>query len=138
LTADDAAGQHRGTGNDRVAPIRILLVALPRLMRDIVEAQLLGEPDMAVVGVACTTDELAREIHDSAPDFVLMGAARGRSLEPLFEERPAMRVLAIEPRNADADLYELRPHRVHLGQVSAREIVTAIRAAAGSPRWDDL
>jgi DNA-binding NarL/FixJ family response regulator len=138
LTADGAAGQHRATGNDRVAPIRILLVAMPRLMRDIVEAQLLREPDMAVVGVAGTLDGLAREIRDSAPDFVLMGAGRDGSLEPLFEERPAMRVLSIEPANADADLYELRPHRVHLGQVSAREIVTAIRAAARTPRWDDV
>lgn len=121
-----------------MAPIRILLAAMPRLMCDIVQAQLVSEPDMTVVGVARTAEGLVDEVRDSAPDFVLIGADHDRLVRPLFAERPCMRVLAIEPGDADASLYELRPHRVPLGHVSAAEIATTIRDAAHEPRWSGL
>jgi chemotaxis response regulator CheB len=121
-----------------VAPIRILLVAMPRLMRDIVEAELLAQPDMTLVGVSDTTAGLVDEIADIAPDFVLIGAEHGCSVQPLLERRPWMRVLEIEPRAADAHLYELRPRRVDLGAMSAADLVTTIRSTANAPRWEGV
>jgi DNA-binding NarL/FixJ family response regulator len=118
-----------------VAPIRILLVAMPRLMRDIVTAELLAQPDMKLIGVCDTSVGLVDEIRDGAPDFVLIGAEHGCSVQALFEERPWMRVLEIEPLGADAHLYELRPRRVDLGPMSAAELVTTICNAARAPRW---
>jgi hypothetical protein len=107
-------------------------------MRDIVEAELLAQPDMTLVGVSETTAGLVDEIRDSAPDFVLIGADHSRSIQPLFEHRPWMRVLEIEPQAADAHLYELRPRRVDLGEVSAADLVTTIRSTARAPRWDEV
>jgi chemotaxis response regulator CheB len=121
-----------------VAPIRILLVAMPRLMRDIVAAELRGQPDMALVGTPETTAGLVDEIRDSAPDFVLIGAEHSCSVRALLEERPWMRVLEVEPRAADAHLYELLPRRLDLGRVSASALVTTIRSAAQTPRWEGI
>ena len=39
-------------------------------------------------------------------------------------------MLEIEPRAGDAHLYELRPRRIDLGEVSAADLVTAIRSTA--------
>jgi chemotaxis response regulator CheB len=121
-----------------VAPIRILLVAMPRLMRDIVEAELLAQPDMTLVGVSDTTAGLVDEIRDSAPDFLLIGADHDCAVQTLLENRPFMRVLEIEPHAADAHLYELRPRRIDLGEVSAADLVTTIRSTAAAPRWDEV
>jgi len=118
-----------------VAPIRILLVAMPGLMRDIVRAELVGQPDMKLIGVFDTTAGLVDEVRDSAPDFVLVGAEHGCPVQPLLENRPWMRVLEIEPQAADAHLYELQPRRVDLGEMSAADLVTTIRRTANAPRW---
>lgn len=118
-----------------MAPIRILLVAMPRLMREIVEAELLDQPDMTLVGMVDTTAGLVEEVRSNAPDFVLIGGEHSWALPQLFDELPSMRVLEIEPRAGDAHLYELCPRRVDLGPVSAADLVATIRGAAHTPRW---
>lgn len=108
---------------------------MPRMMREIVEAELLAQPDMTLVGAPDTADGLVDEVRGCAPDFVLIGAEHSCALPQLFDEHPWMRVLEIEPRAAAAHLYELRPRRVNLGPVTAAELVTTIRDAALAPRW---
>ena len=107
-------------------------------MRDIVEAEVLAQPDMTLVGVSDTTAGLVDEIGEMAPDFVLIGAEHDCSVQPLLERRPWMRVLEIEPQAADAHLYELRPRRVDLGEMSAADLVTTIRSTAKAPRWEEV
>lgn len=104
-------------------------------MREIVEAELLAQPDMTLVGMPDTTAGLVDEVRSSAPDFVLIGAGHGYALPRLFDERPWMRVLEIEPRAADVHLYELRPSRIDLGPMSAAELVATIRGTVRAPRW---
>jgi DNA-binding NarL/FixJ family response regulator len=119
-------------------PIRILLVAMPRLTRDIVEAALRDHPDVAVAGTLQSPDGLAAAVRRSAPDVVLIGADHAAVVEQcelLFEERPRLRMLELEPVTGDAHVYELRPRGTHLGPVSARELVAAIRSAMSAPSW---
>jgi DNA-binding NarL/FixJ family response regulator len=132
----DPAASIAAVGNDHVVRIRILLVAMPRLMRDIVEAALRAEPDMTLVGMPDETAGLVDEIGATEPDFVLIGSDHGYSVPSLLCERPSMRVLEIEPRAADVHLYELLPRRVDLGPVSANDLVAAIRTAARASRWE--
>jgi hypothetical protein len=129
LTRHVAAAQHRRYGNDHVAPIRILLAAMPRLMRDIVEAELLTQPDMTLVGRPETAAGLADEVRTSAPDFVLIGDEQGCDLPQLLAARPWMRVLVIEGRAAGVHLHELHPRRFDLGPMSAPELIATIRGA---------
>jgi hypothetical protein len=48
----------------------------------------------------------------------------------LLAERPGARVLAIAPNGDSGSLYELRPHRVYLGDLSPRALIEAIRGDA--------
>ena len=117
-----------------MAPIRILLVEIPRLMRDIVEAEVLAQPDMILVGTPATTAGLADEIHASAPDFVLIGAEHRAAIPRVLEERPWMRVLEIEGRAAEVHLYELHPRRFDLGPMTAPELIATIRGSGRTAR----
>jgi hypothetical protein len=105
-----------------LVPIRIRLVAMPRLVRELIEVALRSQPDMIVVG-----DD------GSAPDFVVCGAASeqmpsaGRSL---LAERARVRVLELDPDAGSASLFELEEQERPIGEVSPAEIVDTIRAAA--------
>jgi hypothetical protein len=48
----------------------------------------------------------------------------------LLAKRPGARVLAIAPNGGTGALYELRPHRVYLGDVSPQSLIDAIRGDA--------
>jgi hypothetical protein len=48
----------------------------------------------------------------------------------LLAERPAARVLAIAPNGDSGSLYELRPHRVYLGDLSPQALVDAVSGDA--------
>jgi hypothetical protein len=118
-----------------VDPIRILLLAMPRLMRDIVEAELLAQPDILVLDAPDSATALEVAIRRGEPDFVLTGVEHTFSVSSLFDERPWMRVVELEAEAAHGHLYELRPCRLDLGPVSAPQLVDTIRAAAAAPRW---
>lgn len=117
-------------------PIRILLVAMPQLMSDIVELGLEPQPDMEVVGVLESVVLLTAAARLTRPDFLILGVDGTQLPEecgPALAERPQIRVVGIEQEAAEATLYELRPHGVSLGAVSPDDLAVAIRAAAGSP-----
>jgi hypothetical protein len=105
-----------------LGPIRIRLVAMPRLVRELIEVALRAQPDMVVVA-----DE------GCAPDFVVCGTpserapSAGRSL---LAERARVRVLEVDPDAGSASLFELEEHEHPIGEVSPAQIVDTIRAAA--------
>lgn len=110
-----------GPGNGFLGPIRIRLVAMPRLVRELIELSLRSQPDMVVVG------------DEGVPDFVVCGVptehtpSAGRSL---LAERARVRVLELDPEAGSASLFELEEHEHPIGEVSPAEIVDTIRAAA--------
>ena len=87
-------------------PIRIVLADMPRMLRETLEE------------------------HDA--DFVITGAdvLRPDDVDALLEARPRMKVLAVVGDGRDAFLYELRPQKVPLGEVSPHTLLEAIRAAS--------
>ena len=88
--------------------------------------------DMGVVGRADSVAQLWQLAVGRDADVVIVGL-RNRILPSyyveLLLERPRMKVLAIEELGGRARLYELRPERVELGDVSPGDVVEAIRAA---------
>jgi DNA-binding NarL/FixJ family response regulator len=124
-----------------VHAIRILLVAMPHLMCDILEQGLRTQPELEVVGVLDSLSSLATEARRAQPDVLVLGVD-GQQLPPecgpVFAQRPDLRVFAIELDAAEAALYELRPRRVPLGSVSPAALAVAIRDAARTPArlWD--
>jgi DNA-binding NarL/FixJ family response regulator len=111
-----------------VPPTRIVLVDMPRVLRDIVVAALVDEPDLEIVGGQGGT--LGQTVASSQADFVIAGADYDfAEVARVLDERPRLRVLAVAGHGREAFLYELRPTRTPLGEVSPRAIVEAIRSA---------
>ena len=110
-------------------PISIVLVGLPRMLRDIIEQAVTPEPDMVIVSDP-REPSLAATVERTGADFVILGRDAGPTeVDGLLCENPRLRVLAVAGDGREAFLYELRPTRTPLGEISPRTIVDAIRSA---------
>jgi DNA-binding NarL/FixJ family response regulator len=113
-------------------PVRILLVDMPRLVRDMVESAARRDPDVEVVGVLDHADALGAATDDA--EVIVVGVDQQRlpaSCRALLDERAAgLRLLGIEAGGGGAYLYELRPRQSPLGELSPAEVVDAIKELA--------
>jgi hypothetical protein len=106
-------------------PVRVAVVDLPQMLSEIVKDILEQAPAVAVL-----------EAPDwEEADVVILAAeneelpATGRSQ---LARHPEAKVLTIDRHGRDAYLYELRPHRTPLGEVSADTLLAAIGALESS------
>lgn len=114
--------------------IRVALINLPALMRDIVELELSYQPDFEVVPLAPSIATRAAPV-SPALDAIVVGDDGGGSLRGaanMLELWPHAKVLLVSGGGRDATLITLRRHRTELGHLDARELVGAIRAALES------
>jgi DNA-binding NarL/FixJ family response regulator len=113
--------------------IRILLADMPRLLLELVDAIISAEPDMLIVGEHFTDAELPGAATRTDADIVIAGEGdtpRAEQWISLLYQCPQLKVLVLEQTGRTALLYELRPHRTSLGEVSRSGLLDAIRAAA--------
>jgi hypothetical protein len=113
-----------------VERIRVVLSELPRMLRDIVSETIDRQDDMKVVG-----DLPARaDAWDAGvADVVVAGLADDALADRytrLMRYHPGLKVLGITGDARSAFLFELRPHRIPLGDASPDGLLSAIRAAA--------
>jgi DNA-binding NarL/FixJ family response regulator len=110
--------------------IRILLADLPQMLRSIIRDIVAGQPDMEVVGELAGQVGVPAMVEQTGATFVIV---RHTGLDPqdvigeLLACRPPTRVLAIADEGRAGILYELRPHRIPIGELSAASLVAAIR-----------
>lgn len=109
-------------------------MGLPALASDVLEQAVRKESDVAVIGTAPSLEQLSEF---DTPDMVVVGVTDSdlpRGCMPLFGQRARVKVLGVELSSGHAYLHELQlVHRVY-ANVSARDIVDTIRAAASRPR----
>lgn len=109
--------------------IRVLLARMPKLMLDILQHVVEPEPDMVVVGVIRDGD-LSTAIRRMRADVLVVGEdpqdARVLYVQ-LLRRHPHIKVLAIAESGKRGSLYELRPRRIPLANISARSFAAAIR-----------
>jgi hypothetical protein len=102
---------------------------MPRLLHEIVERAVSSEPDMELVAVPAPP---ARRPWADAD--VLVVATEDERLPPPYDEwlleTPRARVVVVAEATRGASMYELRPARTPLGNVSPDALVTAIRASS--------
>jgi hypothetical protein len=102
--------------------IRVAIVDVPRMLRDIVESVVTRESDLEVVDSGT---------HEA--DVTIVGLARAEDAQryaSLLYARPRHRVLALVADGREAYLYELRPHLAPLGAIAPDGLLAAIRLVA--------
>jgi DNA-binding NarL/FixJ family response regulator len=114
-------------------PSRIVLVDLPRILRDIIGDALDEEPDMEVVGQLPANASLGRVVEQQEADFVIAGTDYGfDEISEVLVQHPRLQVLEVAGDGRESFLYHLRPARTPLGELSPRTIVDAIRGTRGT------
>jgi hypothetical protein len=109
-----------------------MLGDMPRMLRELIGAVVGAAPDMSLVegSVALAPDSPGGGSQDADVLIVSVpGDTRAAQLESLLYARPHMTLLAIGQNGRATTLYELRPHKVALGDVSPQALVDAIRGA---------
>jgi len=112
--------------------IRILLIDMPRMLREIVGETVSAQPDMEVVAEHTYHASMLSAAITSRAQAVVVGSD-GDEVEGLCErlalQRPDLSVLAVSADGRQTVVHELRPHRVPLGELSPQQLVDAIRDA---------
>jgi hypothetical protein len=99
------------------------------MLRDIVANIIAAQPDMHVVEyVGCETD-LREAAEQGDADVIILSrrSSREGEYDKLLYARSHLKVIEIEGQGARGSLYELRPHRVLLGEMSPPGLLDAIR-----------
>jgi DNA-binding NarL/FixJ family response regulator len=113
---------------------RIVLIDMPPLLREIVRDAVEREADLELVGELDDAPDVTDALERDRADFVIVGsdAAATGSVASLVAAQQGMRALELRADGRESVLYELRPHRVPLGEISAEALVRTIRTA---PTW---
>jgi len=115
--------------------IRIVLIDMSPLLREIVREALAPEPDLEIVAEHDVATDVRDEVARTGADFVIVGSDAGTddSIRSLVAADRGVRALEVHSEGKESVLYELRPHRVSLGEISTDTLLRTIRAA---PAWD--
>jgi len=113
---------------------RIVLVDMPPLLREIVRETLAREPDLDVVAEHEAYVDVARAVEEAEADFVIVSsdAAAHTSVAAVVGAERGVRALEVQSDGKESVLYELRPHRVSLGEISPETLLRTIRTV---PTW---
>lgn len=116
-------------------PIRILIVGMPRLLRELVERAVSEQTGMEVVATSAELAAFGETVAATRPEFAIVPADNGElplDCRDFFRERARVKVIGIGPIDGHAYLYKLCPERVALGEISPDDVVAAIRAASST------
>jgi DNA-binding NarL/FixJ family response regulator len=104
------------------------------LLREIVREIIVREPDLEIVAEHESAD-VGEAVQRDDPDFVIVGpeAATDERVRSLVGAGLGLRALEVRSDGKESVLYELRPHRIALGEISSDTLLRAIRAV---PSWD--
>ena len=109
--------------------VSVLLLEVPKLLRDILEHAIRREGDYElIVDQLGALQGLAEQT--ISPDIVILGlsAAEDATLVPaLFGRWPGAHVMTVAPSGGDAAVYELSPRREVFGEMSPAEILVTLR-----------
>jgi DNA-binding NarL/FixJ family response regulator len=115
--------------------IRVLIGNLPGVLAEVVSRLLESEADIEVVGRSRDDSTLLDDARGSRPHVVILSLADAelpRVGEALLSNEPRLRVLGVVADDGRGFLYEMRPHRSPLGDLSPSALVTALRSAAAT------
>jgi DNA-binding NarL/FixJ family response regulator len=105
-------------------------------MTDILEHVVANDPALSVVGISDDAN-LAAEARRTRADVVVVAQKtpdERDSLASLLRSRPRMKVVTILASGESGALYELRPHRTVIAEITTESLSKAIRGPPGARR----
>jgi hypothetical protein len=98
------------------------------MLADVIGSTAASAGDVAVVGDvdAAGAADVLRVVET---DVVVVGRDEPELVAGLLAIRPSVKVLAVIDDGRDAALYELRPHKEALGELSPDRLIALVRAA---------
>jgi hypothetical protein len=110
--------------------IRVVLSHMPRLLHDIVHSILAAEPDIQMNDPSShSTCPMTLDDMRAAHVVIISEAELAHmNYESLLYANPRLRLVAVSGDGRNAALYELRPCRIPLGELSPQTLVDAVRA----------
>jgi DNA-binding NarL/FixJ family response regulator len=113
-----------------VKQIRVFLAGMPPLLHDIVRDTLTNQTDMQLVGDLTAGDSVVDTLKNCEIDVAIVGAREPEDAtraDELLLSAPRSKVLVIATSGRSAVMYQLRPHKKPLGDVSPQSLLDAIR-----------
>lgn len=120
-----------------VPPIRVLIFPMPRLLHDILHQLILEVPEVELIECPALAGGLAEAAQRTRADVVIANEADVRPSEActLLEQMPRSRALAVSHDGHRGVIYELRPHRRTIGELSAGTVRAAVSRALPCPEF---
>ena len=112
--------------------IRVLLAEMPRILRDVFKQVVADQSDMDVVGELFDPFGLLLAAGQTRADVVILGLHNSEFpgiCSHLLSEYPHIKILGVTEDGRRACLYELRPQKIPVGEVSPEGLLAAIRTA---------
>ena len=116
--------------SERLSKVRVLVAGMPRMLTDIIRNIVTSQPDLEFAGEAEDVACLARIAQQSRVDVLVIGAAAvqdASGYKDLLYQHPRMSIVAIDADARGAQIFDLRPHVSHLGEISPTTLVAALR-----------
>jgi hypothetical protein len=118
------------SGAARQRPVNVVLIDLNALLTGIVEGILEGDPQVRILSRLRSRQSLRSAVGGTRIDVAIVsgeGETLDAALRELVCERPRLRALAVGGDGNEAALYEVRPHRTALGELSSATLLDAVR-----------
>jgi hypothetical protein len=115
----------------RMRPVEVVLIDLPEVLSDIVTAILERDADVRIAAQLRSEGSSFDPAVTGAFDVAIVGGdgeALAGAVRDLLCSRPRLRALTVGGDGREAFLYELRPHRTPLGEVSPDTLLGAVKA----------
>jgi hypothetical protein len=112
-----------------VSPVRVLLVGLPTMLRDLVAGALAGNPDVEVAGDLARVAGVGKAVSATGATVVVTASDDGAvpaTFTRLLHDHPWLRVVALTPDGRRGTYAELRPHDTPLGDVTPERLAETI------------
>ncbi|MGH2768548.1 MAG: hypothetical protein ACRDIF_06290 [Actinomycetota bacterium] len=110
--------------------IRVLLVDIPGILSEIFKEIIALEPDTKVVGELANAAGLRAAVDLTAPNVVILGlsdSALPAVCGELLMAYPSLRIMALVAEGRGGFLFELRPRKIYIGEMSSETVLAALR-----------